>query len=177
MFRTSPRRMALLGVLVAVAGCTTLQQSPLGTTGTLTTGTTGSASSSIAVAPVQAPKVAKLNLMPEAIELNAPYSYGGYQSETEAGLSEREAAGYPTNAKLSLTFLDSEGKRTLPAEIDWHSSNPALVAVDSTGWIRSVDPGTSGTATIHARLKSDPTIEATASVLIRNDGKLSLELK
>lgn len=171
MLREIPRRMALLGALMAIAGCTALQQVPLDTPGT-----SGSASGSPQVVPAAA-KVASLALEPANVELNAPYSYGGHQSETEAGLSEREVAGYPTIAKLWLTFLDSEGKRTAAADIEWASSHPELVAVDRDGWIRSVDPGTSGTIAITARLKSDPTIGATTSVVLRNDGKLSLELK
>ncbi len=176
MIRKIPRRMALIGLLVAVAGCTALQQNPLGTSGTGTTGT-GTTSVQSQATPTPAPKVASLALDPTSVELNAPYSYGGYQSETEAALSEREVAGYPTTARLWPSFMDEAGNRTAATDLDWISSNPELVAVDHTGWIRSVDPGTSGTILITARLKSDPTIVATTSVVLRNDGKLSLELK
>lgn len=176
MFRNVPRRTALIGVLMAVAGCTALQQTPLGPTGT-STGTTGSSTSPASATASVAPKVASVALEPTSLELNAPYSYGGYQSETDASLSEQEVAGYPTTARLWPTFLDGEGKRLPSADLDWMSSNPELVMVDPTGWVRSVDPGTSGTITITARLKADPTILATASVVLRNDGKLSLELK
>ncbi|HEY9857597.1 MAG TPA: hypothetical protein V6D05_17765 [Stenomitos sp.] len=169
MFRMIPRRTAYLGLLLAVAGCTALQQPPIATGGS----STGPA----APAATTAPKVASLAIEPTNIELNAPYSYGSYQSETEVGLPDRDVAGYPTTAKLWPTFLDSEGKRIPTADVDWISSNPELVMVDQTGWLRSVDPGTSGTLVITARLKSDPTILATASVVLRNDGKLSLELK
>lgn len=172
MFRNLPRRAALLGVLLALAGC----PGQLGTAG-IGGDSTGTASSSVQPNGSAASKVANLTLDPTNIELNAPYSYGGYQSETDAALSEREVAGYPTSARLLPTFLGSDGKRTAAAELDWLSSHPELVAVDQSGWIRSVDPGTSGNITIIARLKSDPTISATASVVLRNDGKLSLELK
>lgn len=178
MFPIIPRRMALLGALVAIAGCTALQQVPIGPSSTGIGTTTGTTSGPTQQAnTIAAPAVASLALEPATVELNAPYSYGGYQSETTAELSEREVAGYPTIARLWLTFLDSAGKRTAAADIDWASSQPELVSVDRDGWIRSVDPGTSGLITITARLKSDPTISATTSVVLRNDGKLSLELK
>lgn len=178
MIRIAPHRSALLVALLAVAGCTSLQQ-PLVTTGDASgTGTgTASATASLPVAAAPAPKVASLAITPDSLELNAPYSYGGYQSETDASLSEKEVAGYPTTGRLWPIFLDAEGQRIPPAEIDWMSSNPELVMVDATGWVRSVDPGTSGMITITLRLKADPTILATASVVLRNDGKLSLELK
>lgn len=171
MYRITPRRAAYLGVVLAVAGCTSLQQSPITTSGS------GTAAATTSVQPAAAPRIASLTLDPTSLQLNAPYSYGSYQSETDTSLGDRDVAGYPTTARLWATFLDGEGKPTVPADIDWMSSNPELVMVDQTGWIHSLDPGTSGTITITARLKSDPTILATASVELRNDGKLSLELK
>lgn len=111
------------------------------------------------------------------MDINAPYSFGGGQSQTNAGLSEQPAAGFLTSAQLGVSFLDATHQAAAPTDVVWTTSNPALVTVDGTGLIRSVDPGTSGTVVITVSLKKNPQVSATASVTLHDDGKLALELQ
>ncbi|MNR88647.1 hypothetical protein D3C86_363400 [compost metagenome] len=166
--------MASLGLILAVSSCTDLPVVPKNTAGDPTPGATNNPGTGT---PVQAAAVARLVVTPTTVEINAPYSLGGYQSETEAGPSAHEVAGYPTTAQLFVAYLAESGEGTEPAPLRWVTSNPELVMVDDHGWIRAVDPGVSGTASVTVQLRSNPDIQASTTVTVRNDGKLVVELK
>lgn len=177
--------MASVCILLALAGCVTTV-APTGKTisGDTATGSVAASPAPNApgvegtVQPTPAPRpITRLQVIPSSLEINAPYSYGGYQSETQAGLSQQEVAGYPTTGQLFVSFLAEDGEPVAPAELVWTSSNPEFLVVDSNGWVRSVDPGAFGMGLVTVRLKHDPRISATASVTVRNDGKLHLELE
>jgi len=169
------RVMASLGLLLAVSSCTDLPVVPKNTSGDPAPGASTSPGTVTAEQPPAA--VARLVVTPTSVEINAPYSLGGHQSETEAGPSQHEIAGYPTTAQLFVSFQAESGKSTEPAPLLWATSNPELVMVDGNGWIRAVDPGVSGTATVTVHLRSNPEIQASTVVTVRNDGKLVVELK
>lgn len=168
------RGVASLGLLFALASCTDLPVAPSrDTSGNPSNG----ASADPGTPPAPVVEVASLVLTPATVEINAPYSLGGYQSGTSAEPSEFEVAGYPTTAQLFVDFLAKSGEPAPEAELVWSTTNPALVMVDADGWIRSVDPGLSGMATVTAQLKSNRQIKASTTVMVRNDGKLVLELQ
>lgn len=167
--------LASLGLLLALSSCTDLPVAP----GRNTSGDPAPGATTDPGTPAQpaAPPVAQLVVSPTAVEINAPYSLGGYQSDTGAGPSEVESAGFPTTAQVLVSFLAESGEGTEPAPLLWRTSNPGLVMVDENGWIRAVDPGVSGTATVTVQLRGNPQIQATTAVTVRNDGKLVVELK
>ena len=167
------RVAASFGLLLAVSSCTDLPVSP----GRNSEGEPAPGASSGPGAQPAAPAVARLTVNPTAVEINAPYSLGGYQSETQMGPAHVEAAGYPTMAQIVVSFLAESGNRTDAAPLLWNSSDPGLVMVDGNGWIRAVDPGVSGTATVTVQLRNNPDISATTTVTVHNDGKLVVELK
>lgn len=164
---------ASIGLLLAVSSCTDLPVSP----GRSTAGDPAPGASSGPGVQPAAPPVARLTVNPTAVEINAPYSLGGYQSETQMGPAHVEAAGYPTMAQIVVSFLAESGNRTDATPLLWNSSDPGLVMVDGNGWIRAVDPGVSGTATVTVQLRNNPDISATTTVTVHNDGKLVVELK
>lgn len=163
------RGVASLGLLFTLASCTDLPVAP-------SRDTAGKPSDGAPADQNPTAAIASLVLTPATVEINAPYSLGGYQSGTSAEPSEFEIAGYPTTAQLFVDFLTESGTPATPAELVWSTTNPALVMVDADGWIRSVDPGLSGTATVTAQLKSNRQIQASTAVTVRNDGKLVIEL-
>jgi len=167
--------MASLGLVLAVSSCTDLPVVPRNTSGDPTPGATTKPGTDTPGQPAAA--VARLVVSPTTVEINAPYSLGGYQSGTDAAPSDYEVAGYPTTAQLFVAYLAESGEGTEPAPLLWATSNPELVMVDGNGWIRSVDPGVSGTATVTVHLQSNPDIKASTLVTVRNDGKLVVELK
>jgi hypothetical protein len=160
------------GLLLAIAGCVSTSGAPTPLLSSVATGSAPVASVSVAPLPIAAMAVTTAS-----VSLNAPYSYGGYQAVSNGYVPVQEAAGYPTAALLTLSFTNSAGSAAAPADVWWTSSNPELVVVDANGWVRTVDPGTWGTATVTATLKSNPQISASASVTVTNDGKLQLEVK
>lgn len=161
------RGLASLGLLLAVSSCADLPVAP----------SKNSSGEPVTKAPAAAaPPVARIVLAPDAVEINAPYALGGYQSETEAEPSQHEVAGFPTTAQLFVSFLAESGEATKPAPLIWKSSDTGLVVVDAQGWIRAVDPGVAGTATVTAHLAGDSEIKASTTVTVRNDGKLVVEL-
>lgn len=176
MTQGTRRIMASLGLVLAVSSCTDLPVVPSRTsTGDPAPGAT--ANPGTGTPGQSAAAVDRLVLTPTTVELNAPYSLGGYQSDTEAGPSEHEVAGYPTMAQLFVSFLAKSGEGTEPAPLLWATSDASLVMVDGNGWIRAVDPGVSGTASVTVHLRSNPEIQASTTVTVRNDGKLVVELK
>ena len=169
------RVAASLGLLLAVSSCTDLPVVPRDSAGDPAPGASANPSTGAPAQP--AAPVARLTVTPTAVEINAPYSLGGYQSGTEMGPSEHEAAGYPTTAQIVVSFLAESGEGTDAAPLVWATSDAGLVMVDGNGWIRAVDPGVSGTATVTVHLRSKPDISASTTVTVRNDGKLVVELK
>lgn len=171
------RVAASFGLLLAVSSCTDLPVSPgRGTGGDPAPGASSDPSTGGPAQPA-APPVARLTVNPTAVEINAPYSLGGYQSETQMGPAHVEAAGYPTTAQIVVSFLAESGNRTDAAPLLWTTSDAGLVMVDGNGWIRAVDPGVSGTASVTVQLRNNPDISATTTVTVHNDGKLVVELK
>lgn len=157
------RGWASCGLLLAVLGCSEAPPNVAGTDPGAT------------ATPVPQVNSNTLALSPDTIVLNAPYSYTGFD---HTGISNNQAlanpvAGYVTRALLSGRFGDREATGS---ELVWSSSNPEIVTVTGDGLVESLDTGTYGTVIITARSKANPSLVATASILLRNDGKLALEL-
>ncbi len=174
------RGMASLGLLLAITSCTDPPVVPgRGTSGDpVGTPPTGPG----AVTPDDpGARVASIAVTPEAVEINAPH-YESDSSDIGAPSSdgsdlEHESAGFPTTALLAVTFRTESGEIASPAELLWTSSNPQLVTVDDYGWVQASDTDVSGVATVTARLKRNPLVSASATVTVRNDGMLAIELK
>ncbi len=175
------RGMASLGLLLVLPSCTDLPVAP----GRDAAGDPKPSSSSAPAAGAIDPAatVASIAVTPEALEISAPhYTESDELSDvlspsSDGSKLEHESAGFPTAALLAVTFKNDAGQVAAPAEILWSSSNPQLVSVDEHGWVYAADTEVGGVATITARLRSKPQVSASASVTVRNDGVLAIELK
>lgn len=186
------RGVASLSLLLAITSCTDVPVAPRNTTGETPTETPSSGGGTVTnpgsgttdpqVQPV-VQAVASITIAPGNIEISAPHHTPATEEPDNAvPLSdgtqiEHESAGFPSSALLTPTFKTASGETVPAVELYWSSSNPQLATVDEYGFVQAQDTEVSGSVTITARLKSNPLVFATASVTVRNDGVLAIELK
>jgi len=192
-------RQSVLGGLVLVCvACTSAPPAPTGSTGVNgTSGDTGLTTTTPAPVASKTPtpnddpstqassvpytvtpvNVIGLSLPTAPIELNAPYSYGSFQSNTTNSMNGTETANFPTSIQLVPTVTTDTGSAPNWGDLIWVSSNPELVMVDQNGWVHTTDPGAVGTATISVMARMNLNLKASVPVVVRNDGKLQLEIR
>jgi hypothetical protein len=176
--------MASLGLLLTVSSCTDLPVAPgRNSTGNPEPGATSAPGTGPGSAVDPAAAVASIAVTPEALEISAPHYTDEHElsdvlsPSSDGSTLEHESAGFPTAALLAVTFKNEAGEVAPPADILWSSSNPQLVSVDEHGWVYAADTEVGGVATISARLRSKPQVSASATVTVRNDGLVAIELK
>jgi hypothetical protein len=173
-----------LGLLFVVTSCSDLPMAPSrNTSGTPSSGATTSPTEPPAPVEPVAVMIASIAITPSSVEISAPhYTEEGEMPDQNSPNSdgsdlEHESAGFPTSALLSVTFRTEAGEIAPPQDLLWSTSNSQLLSVDETGWVQAIDPEVSGSATVTARLRSNPQVSASTTVVVRNDGLLAIELK
>jgi len=89
--------------------------------------------------------------------------------------AEDEAAGlYPSAIRFSVK-AKGEGDGSPQAEaLHWESSAPGVASVDAEGNVRAI---ATGSTVVTLRMRDDSAIEATASVLVKDGGRVDVVIE
>ena len=115
--------------------------------------------------PTPVVTVSSVTIFPGSATINTPYDGGGNQP----------SAGFPTSVQFTGTVIFSNN--SLSSDILWSSSNANIATVDQLGLVTSTMIRSTGTVTITAQSRLDPTKKATATVSVVDNGKVEIDVQ